>query len=400
MVATLASSSFLGNKLLNGIFRHGERTVDPTTLYPTDPYINEKYYPYGVGQLTNAGKIREYNIGKALRKRYDNFLGKIYEPDILDALSTDFNRTKMSLELVLAGLFPPVGDQIFEPGLYWQPIPYNFLPRNQDKLLLGILCPNYKKFYARLTKSKKLQRDYYEHRDLFKYLSVNSGWNISDYNDIFYLYFGLRSEKEWGFELPEWTNMVYPQPLEDLSISGYHLQKIIEDTKAKITGALKPSKRKIFLYSCHESNIANFLTTLDVFEPQIPPYGCYILVEVHKIEGVYGIKVSRLIPIRTFLTIYQIDIFNDNELTKSGYNYGIHGDPEEAIFMEQTEGFIKPGEHLLATLRNLCIYYQDYIGDGPKLLKLPACDAFCPLDKFIALTEEYIPAIDSCGRDE
>ncbi|KAJ8931199.1 hypothetical protein NQ314_015922, partial [Rhamnusium bicolor] len=292
------------------IFRHGERTVDPTTLYPTDPYINEKYYPYGVGQLTNV-------------------------------------------KLVLAGLFPPVGDQIFEPGLYWQPIPYNFLPRNQDKLLLGILCPNYKKFYARLTKSKKLQKDYYENRDLFKYLSVNSGWNISDYNDIFYLYFGLRSEKEWGFELPEWTNMVYPQPLEDLinillikksrfiksilmSVSGYHLQKIIEDTKAKITGALKPSKRKIFLYSCHESNIANFLTTLDVFEPQIPPYGCYILVEVHKIEGVYGIK----------------------------------------------------------------IYYQDYIGDGPKLLKLPACDAFCPLDKFIALTEEYIPAIDSCGRDE
>ncbi|KAJ8951024.1 hypothetical protein NQ318_006409 [Aromia moschata] len=36
------------------IFRHGERTVDPSTLYPKDPYINEKYYPYGVGQLTNG----------------------------------------------------------------------------------------------------------------------------------------------------------------------------------------------------------------------------------------------------------------------------------------------------------------------------------------------------------
>lgn len=83
--------------------------------------------------------MREFKIGKALRKRYDKFLGKVYEPDLLDAQSTDFNRTKMSLQLVLAGLYPPIGDQIFETGLYWQPIPYNFVPRNQDNVSVNLI---------------------------------------------------------------------------------------------------------------------------------------------------------------------------------------------------------------------------------------------------------------------
>ncbi|KAJ8951023.1 hypothetical protein NQ318_006408 [Aromia moschata] len=295
-----------------------------------------------------AGKRREYSIGKALRKRYDNFLGRVYEPDILEAQSTAFNRTKMSLELVLAGLFPPVGDQIFEPALSWQPIPYNYLPKAEDKILLGILCPNYGKFYDDHVNSRKLKKEFARRRKLFKYLSHHSGWNISNYGDIFYLYFGLRSEKEWGFELPDWTIPIFPQPLEDLVIkeyyiatatthlrklaAGYHLKKIIEDTRQKIAGTLKPSDRRLFLYSAHESNIANFLSTLDIFEPHIPPYGCYILIEVHLIQGVYGLK----------------------------------------------------------------IFYQDYIADSPRLLKLPGCDEFCPFDQFVTLVKEYIPTEEFC----
>lgn len=64
------------------------------------------------------------------------------------------------------------------------------------------------------------------------------------------------------------------------------------DTKNKIEGKLVPQTRKIFLYSAHESNIANFLASLDVFQPQIPPYGSYILVEIHKVRGEYGVKVN------------------------------------------------------------------------------------------------------------
>jgi hypothetical protein len=59
-------------------------------------------------------------------------LGKIYTPDLLEAFSSDVNRTKASLQLVLAGLFPPVEEQIWETGLNWQPIPFSTLPLDQD----------------------------------------------------------------------------------------------------------------------------------------------------------------------------------------------------------------------------------------------------------------------------
>lgn len=37
------------------VFRHGDRTPDVyPVIYPNDPYINETYYPYGVGQLTKV----------------------------------------------------------------------------------------------------------------------------------------------------------------------------------------------------------------------------------------------------------------------------------------------------------------------------------------------------------
>jgi prostatic aicd phosphatase len=76
--------------------------------------------------------MREFALGKFFRQRYDNFLGKIYTPDLLEGLSSDVNRTKMSLQLVLAGMFPPVNEQIWETGLNWQPIPFNVVPSDQD----------------------------------------------------------------------------------------------------------------------------------------------------------------------------------------------------------------------------------------------------------------------------
>lgn len=72
-----------------------------------------------------------------MRKRYGSFLGDVYTPSILDAVSTELNRTKMSLELVLAGLFPPKGTLLeWEKELNWQPIPYNYLKFEEDHVLL------------------------------------------------------------------------------------------------------------------------------------------------------------------------------------------------------------------------------------------------------------------------
>lgn len=73
-----------------------------------------------------------FDVGGSLRKRYDDFLGHIYTPDVLDAWSTGTNRTKMSIELVLAGLWPPAPTQMWNKQLPWQPIPYNYVPMSED----------------------------------------------------------------------------------------------------------------------------------------------------------------------------------------------------------------------------------------------------------------------------
>lgn len=50
--------------------------------------------------------------------------------------STDFDRTLMSAEANLAGLFPPNGMQRFNPNISWQPIPVHTVPIAEDRVRL------------------------------------------------------------------------------------------------------------------------------------------------------------------------------------------------------------------------------------------------------------------------
>jgi prostatic aicd phosphatase len=86
--------------------------------------------------------MREYKLGQTLRDRYNDFLSNLYFPKDVMALSSDYDRTKMSLQLVLAGLFPPLDNsQQWNPELNWQPIPVSYLPRVDDNFFLANECP-------------------------------------------------------------------------------------------------------------------------------------------------------------------------------------------------------------------------------------------------------------------
>lgn len=76
-----------------------------------------------------------------LRQRYDNFLGSIYHPRDIYAVSTDTDRTKMSLQLMLAGLYPPDSAQLWNPDLPWLAIPTYYVPERVDMLLKPHQCP-------------------------------------------------------------------------------------------------------------------------------------------------------------------------------------------------------------------------------------------------------------------
>lgn len=50
--------------------------------------------------------------------------------------STDYDRTLMSAEAHLAGLYPPNGAQIFNPNLVWQPIPVHTVPQAEERVCM------------------------------------------------------------------------------------------------------------------------------------------------------------------------------------------------------------------------------------------------------------------------
>ncbi|KAG8319155.1 hypothetical protein J6590_097713 [Homalodisca vitripennis] len=62
-------------------------------------------------------------LGKRIRSLYDGFISQYYLPEQVMAYTKDESRLVMSAELLLAGLFPPRGYQVWNSDLLWQPVP-------------------------------------------------------------------------------------------------------------------------------------------------------------------------------------------------------------------------------------------------------------------------------------
>ncbi|KAL3270774.1 hypothetical protein HHI36_021300 [Cryptolaemus montrouzieri] len=330
-------------ELVHVIMRHGVRT--PASTYPKDPYVNHTFYPIGWGQLTNPGKRQLYETGIFLRERYGHFLGERYTPDLYYTESTDVDRTKASMQLVNAGLWPPKGDQIWGPIL-WQPIPVHSEPLEQDMLLLVRKpCAQYSLEQIRAKNLSKVQEKLTKFQPIFKAVSELTGQKMEDFADAEDVYSTLLAEENFNLTLPEWTKDFYPDKLKEPTIffyvfnsytdkmkrlkGGVLLKKLISDWKSKADGQLKPKERKAFLYGGHDSTIANLLSALKVWDPQIPVYGITILLEMSR--------------------------------DKSSGEMGIE------------------------------VYLRNSTTSPPHLLTIPGCQSFCPLDRLIELTAPVIP---------
>ena len=81
---------------------------------------------------------RQYELGVKLRQRYNDFLGNIFTWKSVETFSTDFDRTKMSALLTLAGLYPPGPTQKWNANVPWLPIAYKALPPKYDHV--RIIC--------------------------------------------------------------------------------------------------------------------------------------------------------------------------------------------------------------------------------------------------------------------
>lgn len=279
-------------ELVQVLFRHGERAPLAKEMYPNDPYNDSSYEPWGVAQLTNVGKMREYRIGRMLRKRYDKFLGDLYRPQDVYGRSTDIDRTKMSLQLALAGLYPPSKAQSWHQSLPWLAIPTHYAPERLDVLLKPQSCPKYAKALEDVREMKEIRDKTAAFDDVLKYLTVKTGMEISSLSAAYEIYNLLTAQKNMNLTLPEWcTDDIYSK-MQDIVALEYEIRSYTPQLKRLNGGTLihtfiknmdlsgeRNNSRKIYLYSGHEVNVAAFTRAHGISEPRLPAYGSAVILE-------------------------------------------------------------------------------------------------------------------------
>lgn len=111
------------------------------------------------------------------------------------AQSTGVTRTKMSLQLLLAGFFPPKGTPLeWNKNLNWLPIPYNYQELDQDTLLLvRTTCPRYHEELERVF-SEDIAAELEESKEMLEKLSNITGLLIKTPDDVQSLYSTLKAE--------------------------------------------------------------------------------------------------------------------------------------------------------------------------------------------------------------
>ncbi|CAG7718542.1 unnamed protein product, partial [Allacma fusca] len=325
--------------------RHGDR--NPTSVYPTDPYGDEAFWPDGFGELTELGREQLYNLGVFLRQRYDKLLQKHYNKSEITVTSSCKDRAIMSAQAALAGLYQPEnGTKSWNPYINWQLVPIHTIPRSNDSFLhLKAPCPKYsrdfKEFYSTSEYVRKLEA---EHMPMIKYFRFHMGLpddttlqKLLTYQDT------LMIQKQRGMKLPAWFNQTMFEELSSLKYLRFELDTYTPEFKRLRGGPIlkellgnMPNKNKqaknVYLYSAHKSALGALMNTLGIFNHLLPPYASALMFE-----------------------LYQTNPENfDN-------NY-----------------FLR-------------IYYYNETQSQPYLLEIPHCGQTCSLKHFSSLTHRYVP---------
>lgn len=277
------------------LYRHGDRT--PIEPYPSDPWGDIKDWPTGWGQLTNLGKQQHHELGKWLRKRYDSILGKTYSKQDIYVRSTDVDRTLMSALSNLAGLYPPQGTDIWDNNIAWQPIPVHTVPEREDYILASKKsCPAYEYAYSAMKNSPEFQKYDERFTYLYAYLTKWTGREVDTLESVQRINNTLYIEGLYNKTLPQWTQKIYPSAdmsfISDLSFAlftytrpmarlktGPLIKEMFKRFSDKAEKKLNPD-RALWVYSAHDTTVANVLNTLKLFEIHSPPYTACIMLEL------------------------------------------------------------------------------------------------------------------------
>ena len=334
-------------RLVNLVYRHGDRS--PVVIFPNDTNKADKW-PNGLGWLTKEGMMMQYNFGQWLRNRYDGFINSSYIHTEIEVASSNEDRCLMSAYCNLAGLYPPTGNQVWNPNLTnWQPVPVHTRPKKEDNVInLGENCPRYIQLYQETLNSPEIKQEEIKYKNFYDYVSKKSGMNNMNISNIWKIADTLLCEKAHNMTVVPWadqkfnkdTMTVYEklQFLESwqfrLLYSGKEKSRLMggpilgEFVQQMVAASQKKIKTKVFMYSGHDTTVAALLSALNLYSNGTsPPYAASVIVELHQnTQGKYYVNI---------------------------------------LYKHKT--------------------------DKADLLKLPGCDVNCILEDFLSITKPYIP---------
>lgn len=270
------------------VTRHGQRT--PKNPYPSDPWGDAKFWPEGWLQLTAEGAKQHNSLGMWLRNRYSEFIPSEFKNADILVRSTGISRTLASAFALTTYLYPA------------QAIPIHSSPSASDKLFSPHkACPAFDREMERFLASSDVRVEEYKRQPLYEWLSHQIGRTVHGLETAEQLYSLLTIEKQRGHELPKWTEVVYPQPLKNLTgrflsrssattllkrLRFGSLLKDILSNAEKAGRAIKPGKkrhnRKVLIYSAHDFTVVGVLNCLGIFDGMPSGFAASITFEVRR----------------------------------------------------------------------------------------------------------------------
>lgn len=208
-------------------------------------------------------------------------------------------------------------------------------------LLVRKGCPRFHEAAEEVLQTPEVRRVLADNAELMRELSQHTGLDVKTPEDVQSIYGTLKAEQEFGLRLPEWTKQYFPNALINLMELSYiyniqteemkrikagpFLKKLSDEFEAKRSNKLKDLK--ISLYTGHDSTIVNILAALGVWEKQEPGYA---------ITGLF-------------------ELLKDKRTNEVGVQ----------------------------------LYLRKNATSGAVPLTIPDCAHFCPLDKFLQITQKY-----------
>lgn len=301
------------------LIRHGDRM--PIYSIKSSP-INWKLGP---GELTPLGMNQEYQLGKSFRARYVDQLGFLppqYGINKIYVRSTDYNRTIMSAQSFLCGLYPPGtgptldnGDPALPDG--YQPIPVKIVPEAHDRILLGT---SYKERFEEMVREYVIITDEWikmtsSCSDKFDRWSKIFAANIRDLLDLILPADDLNVRMLKGVQLPEGlteaeareivkcSQWALAQKYKPRNISCLLARDFMHEIVTHMEKAMEGTQPyRFILYSGHDTTLLSVLSMLGTPLEYQPPYNSNVSFELYRNKEGYFVKV----------------LYNENDITIHG----------------------------------------------------------------------------------